>query len=407
MKIITVQLQRYWFFLFLFLIPFSTWYIVQTPIAISPINVFSVVFIAFGIYNLVTGKLPKICILDRGTLIIAGLLLLAISLGLLNSHPIRSGLGFWISRLVQPMLVGYFVLQMIENKALREDEIIRTLFWSLLPLVVVGSLQLAHIVPYRDPLRISGAYRWPDTFGRYVEILVLLTAPWVFLRAKHSLVHVALWLSGLGIMIASLSYSVVVSCLVGLLCMVALLPKSYSKFKFSVVGSTIVGAILVMSFSHQLLSWHYGITASKNSRLEFWYVAKKTIAQHPLSGIGLKGWQQQYPQLVAQFGPNHPPLNATSEQPQNVFLDSLLKAGILGLLAVTAVLLWPISQGVRLLSLLPAPEGRYGLGLVGYGIGLLLFGLLDDPIWSDDTVPLLFILIFLAGRLISHKSIRA
>ena len=407
MQPLTVHFQRYWLFLFIFLIPFSTWYLVQAPFAISLINVFSVVFIGLGIYNLTTGKLPKIYVPDKATLVIIGLLFVAISFGLLNSHPLRSGLGFWISRLVQPMLVGFFVLQMAENKTLKPDELIKVLFWSLLPLVIVGALQLIHVVPLRDPLRISAAYRWPDTFGRYVEILVLLSAPWVFLRSKIIVWQSALWLAGLGIMVASFSYSVVASCVVALLCIVALLPKSYAKLKLVVAGTAMVGAVLAVSFSHQLLSWHYGITASKNTRLEFWQVAERTIAQHPLTGIGLKGWQQQYPQLVAQYGPNHPPLNVTSEQPQNVFLDSLLKAGVLGLVAVTAVLVWPIVQGIRLSKLPFEAGGRFGLGLAGYGIGLLLFGLLDDPLWSDDTAPLLFIVVLLASWFYSRKPVNA
>ena len=404
---LTVRLQQYWLFCFLFLIPFSTWYIVQKPFAISPINIFSVVFIGLGFYNYTSRKLPKTCIPDEGTCIIIGLLFLAISFGLLNSHPLRSGLGFWISRLVQPMLVGFFVLQMVENKVLKTDEIIKTFFWSLLPLVLAGSLQLVHIVPLRDPLRISGAYRWPDTFGRYVEILELFVAPWVFLRDKILFWQAVLWLAGLGIMIASLSYSVVASCAVALFSMVMLLPKSYRTLKLVVAGTGVAGAILAIIFSHQLLSWHYGITASKNTRLEFWHVAEKAIEQHPLTGIGLKGWQQQYPQLVAQYGPNHPPLNVTSEQPQNIFLDSLLKAGVFGLIAVTTVLLWPIIQGIRLSRLQFETGGRFGLGLAGYGIGMLLFGLLDDPLWSDDTAPLLFIFLMLAGWYYSRKPVSA
>ena len=399
MQPLAIRLQRYWLFLFLFLIPFSTWYIVQTPFAISPINLFSIVFIAMGLYNLWQGNLPKVWLPDRGTLIVLGLLFLGVSFGLLHSHPLRSGLGFWISRLVQPMLVGFFAVQMAENKALEPDEVIKTLFWSLLPLILVGSLQLAHVIPLRDPLRISGAYRWPDTFGRYVEILVLLTAPWVFLRRSVHLGLAVLWILGLGILIASLSYSVVASCIIALLAMVALLPKQYFRLKILTLVATLIGIILAVALSHQLLSWHYGITASKNSRLEFWQVAERTIAQHPWTGIGLKGWQQQYPQLVAEYGPNRPPLNVTSEQPQNVFLDSLLKAGIPGLIAVTAVLFWPIVQGVRLAKLPFEGGGRFGLGMAGYGIGLLLFGLLDDPLWSDDTTPLLFILFLLMGWL--------
>ena len=406
MQPLAVRIQRYWLFLFLILIPFSTWYITQTPFAISPINVFSIVFILLGLLNLLVGNIPWTKVGDRQTVLIIAALFLALAYGLLFTHPVRSGIGFWISRLIQPLLVGMTVYQMVAAGYLKVEEFVEALFWSILPLVIGGTLQLLHLLPYLDPGRVSVAYRWPDTFGRYIEILLLLSAPWLFLKERLRPWRVMLWLAGVLIMSASLSYSVVASFVLGLVAVLVVLPPPFQRLRNWTLIGLVVITLLAAIFAPHLPKWEATITASRLTRLEFWTVAVHTIQTHFWTGIGLKGWQLQYFELVQKYGPNHPPINWASQQPQNVFLEAFLKAGLPGFIAITGVLLWPIWRGIQVARQNIQDLGWFGLSAVGYGVGMLTFGLLDDPLWSDDTTPLLFSIFLLLAWVHTSKSLR-
>ena len=65
---------------------------------------------------------------------------------------------------------------------------------------------------------------------------------------------------------------------------------------------------------------------------------------------------------------------------------------ILGLIAVVTLLLWPVWRGLQLSRIFGLDRGGwFGLSMVAYGVGLFLFGFIDDPLWSDDVIPLLYI----------------
>jgi O-antigen ligase len=159
-------------------------------------------------------------------------------------------------------------------------------------------------------------------------------------------------------------------------------------------------AIIVVINAPKLPKYETSITSSRLTRLQFWTVAEGVIRDHFWTGIGIKTWEDTYPQLVQKYYIDvyhKPPLNYGSVQPQNVFLDSFVKAGLPGFIAITAVLLWPIFEGIALARTYKErnPDWWVGLSLAAYGVALLVFGLIDDPLWSDDTMPILFILYFL------------
>jgi O-antigen ligase len=141
--------------------------------------------------------------------------------------------------------------------------------------------------------------------------------------------------------------------------------------------------------ARHLPKWHTSVTESRLTRLEFWKVARGVIHDHFWTGIGIKGWESQYAVNVRKYAP-YPPLNWASPQPHDVFLDSFVKAGLPGFLAITALLLWPIGAGISV-ARRRGPESWYGIAIASCGVALLVFGIIDDPLWSDDMIPLLFI----------------
>lgn len=400
------QIQKWWLLVLVFAIPLALKYLTKEPFAISWLNVLSVGFIGLGLVNLLFGVVPYQSVRHRPFLLVLGVLLLAMAYALFFTDPLRNGIGLWTSRLLQPLLVGFFAYQLFANRILKPEAIIQALFWSLVPLLIVGVMQALGIIEYRDPGRITTTYFYPNTFARYMDILLLVTLPWIlFSVRKGKRIHIGVWGLGILLLLSSKSYNGAVSFFVGLLTILCLLPEPFKVVKRVLVGALLVIALLVAVNAPKLPKWQTSITDSRLTRLEFWGVALQVIQDNFWTGIGIKTWEKEYPKLVEKYGP-FPPRNWGSVQPHNVFLDSFIKAGLPGFFAITTLLLWPIFEGVTLARAYRSkhPDWWLGLSLASYGMAMLFFGLIDDPIWSDDTMPLLFILYFLLAFMVRRRS---
>lgn len=394
------QLQKWWLLFLVFAVPFSLKYITEIPFAISWLNVISVGFIGLGFFNLIVGVMPLQIPRHRAFLLLLGCVLLAMAYALLFTHPLRNGLGLWTSRLLQPLLVGFFAYQLLENNVLKVSQIVGALFWSIPALIVLGGLQYTGVIDYRDPGRITASYFYPNTFARYMDILLLITLPWIlFSIKKNKRLAMGIWLLGVVLLLTSKSYNGAVSLFAGVVTLLLLLPESFVTVKRVALGALALVAVVVIVNAPKLPKWQTSIQDSRLTRLEFWEVARGVIKDNFWTGIGIKTWEKNYPQLVEKYyiQKHHVlPRNWGSVQPHNVFLDSFIKAGLPGFLAITALLLWPIFEGVRFARSYKAKNKNwwFGASLASYGVAMLVFGLIDDPIWSDDTMPLLFILYF-------------
>ncbi len=406
------QLQKIWLLVLIFGIPFLLHYITEEPFAISWLNILSIGFIGLGFINLVFGIVPYKPIPHKGFLFLIGIFLLTMAYALLFTHPLRNGIGLWTSRLGQPLLVGFFSYQLLANNIILPKNMIQALFWSLVPLLILGGLQAVGVTPYRDPGRITASYFYPNTFARYMDILLLVTLPWIlFSGQKYKQMYLGIWLLGVVLLLTSKSYNGAVSLFTGLVALFLLLPKPFTQLKHLVIGGLLVVALIVSVNAPKLPKWQTSITDSRLTRLEFWEVAGGVIKDHFWTGIGIKGWEKTYPQLVEKYyiQKHHKlPRNWGSVQPHNVFLDSFIKAGLPGFFAITALLIWPVVEGLQFSRSYLEKNKHWwvGLSLAAYGVAMLTFGLIDDPIWSDDTMPLLFILFFLLAYVVSRNKLK-
>ncbi|HEY1074540.1 MAG TPA: O-antigen ligase family protein, partial [Patescibacteria group bacterium] len=168
------------------------------------------------------------------------------------------------------------------------------------------------------------------------------------------------------------------------------------------VGVAILVIIVGLNVT-KLPKWQTSITSSRESRLEYWDIALHVIRDNFWTGIGIKTWETDYVHLIEKYRTD-PPINWVSPQPHNVYLDAFVKAGLPGFFAIMAFLLWPVAEGFAYAKSYASknPTWWYGLSLFGVGIALLIFGLIDDPLWSDDVMPLFAIffgfLAYLAAR---------
>lgn len=404
------RLQAWLLLFILFAIPLSLKYITKEPFAISYLNLLSVAFIGLGLLNLLFGQVKLAPIRHKPFLVLIAVLLLSMAWALLFTHPLRNGIGLWTSRLTQPLLVGFFAYQLIANGFIKIEQCVKAMFWSLVSLIIIGGLQYIGLLEYRDPGRITATYFYPNTFARYVEILLIVTLPWIlFGLKKHHIWYLGLWLVGVLLLLSSKSYNGTASFGLALIAMFAMLPKEYGQLKRVVISGLVIVGALVLLNAPRLPKYQVSITDSRLTRLEFWNVATGVIKDNFWTGIGIKTWEKEYPQLVEKYyiqKYKQLPLNWGSVQPHNVFLDSFVKAGLPGFFAILALLLWPILEGKSFIQSYYAKNRQwwYGASMAGYGVAMLLFGLIDDPIWSDDTMPLMFILLFMLAWFTRPKS---
>jgi len=395
---VLIRVMAWWCLALLFLIPVSLHYLTLYPFAISWLNLLSVGFIGLGIINYLIGNLPYRPVTPKSIILVIVGLIAAMAWALLFTHPLRNGIGLWTSRLLQPLLVGFFVYQLLANESLRLETMIQTLFWSLVLLIAIGGLQASGVIQYSNPGRLTDFYQFPNTFARYIVILLMITLPWILIQPRKTKYwYLGGWILGVALLLGTKSYGGVLSFFTGLLALFLFLPEPYRRLKRIVILSLIILAALIAINAPKLPKWQTTINDSRNSRLEYWHIAAGVIRDHFWTGIGIKTWETDYLTLLQKFGPlaeNRYPINWNSPQPHDVFLDSFVKAGFPGFLAITALLLWPIVVGYEVVRQFETGHiyWWFGLSMLAYGVAMITFGIADDPLWSDDTMPLLFIL---------------
>ncbi|HEY1074234.1 MAG TPA: hypothetical protein VGE59_00840, partial [Patescibacteria group bacterium] len=221
-----ITLQKWWLFALLFLIPLSLQYLIKTPVAISTLNILSLGFIFLGVLNALTGGVPIRPVQHRSYVWVILLLLGALAYALLFTHPLRNAVGLWTSRLSQPLLVGYFAYQLLANRVITLSEPIRALFYSLVPLLILGGMQLTGFLPYADTDRVTASYFFPNTFARYVGIVLLISLPWIlFSIRQYKRLHLGLWILGVLLLLSSKSYGGTVAFFGGLTALLFALPN--------------------------------------------------------------------------------------------------------------------------------------------------------------------------------------
>jgi len=390
---ILIHALRWWLLGLIVLLPESIGYVWHQPLAISYLNILSVGFILLLALNVILRNLKLTKISSRSLTAVIILFALMLSWGTLFSSPIQSVLGPWTSRFLQPLIVGYGAYLMLSQGKIEKTNIYTALWLSLSLLTLHGLAQWLGIIETNNFGRLTGPHDFPNSFARILIFLQLVLLPDLITSSSDRKIFKALiWFGSVLVLLGTESYAGIASLIIGSIVILLLLPSQFKKLKSVTLLLIVVAIAGGVVFRQQLPKYQATTSTSLQTRQQFWHIAIETIKTKPITGIGLEGWERNYLTLARTYihEPDEMIIETTSAQPHNIYLDGWLRGGIVGLLAVLWFLIWPVYYGVRHRRNIDSTV----LGLAGLGIALVVFGLVDDPIFSDDAMAFLWLIYF-------------
>ncbi|MBI4318688.1 MAG: O-antigen ligase family protein [Chloroflexi bacterium] len=141
------------------------------------------------------------------------------------------------------------------------------------------------------------------------------------------------------------------------------------------------GMALVPWLQIERISSHFGSEGTTALRLYIWQASLNMLRDHPLLGVGLDNFLNQYPRYMLPAAWREPYLS----HPHNLVLDFWLRTGTLGLLAALWLLGWLFVAGTRLYRRLPDPlERALILGLLAGMVDFVVHGSIDNSYFLVD-----------------------
>jgi O-antigen ligase len=341
----------------------------------------------------------------RGTLAVfreEALLLLGIASFLLGgtlallAHPLtEAGLGQWKSWILLPPL--FLLAGALVSEKLRPTYLLFSWLAGALLLALPAWLALL-----TGRLTYDGRLAFPETSPNFLAELLgpgLLIALF-FLFCSRRWNQTLLWVSLSALLalpfIKTRSYGAFFALLCALPFMISLLQKRV-KQNPSGRRSIFLVAVLLVALGATLLFQEYGSAkfeslllgserSSLSSRVMIWRSAGAILSEHPLLGIGVGRFQEEYLGHQALFPPY---LEWAVPEPHNLFLAFWLSAGALGAFGLLLMGGWAFS------ALASSQASRETPPLQALLVFVLAFGLFDTPYFRNDLSALFFLLLFL------------
>ena len=173
--------------------------------------------------------------------------------------------------------------------------------------------------------RATGSYRHPNNLALYLErVSVFSLAAVVALRARQKLLYLAVAIAGIGL-VATLSRGAAMGVVAGAIWIVVALRVRHGWrwiLAGAVAGSIVIGIVAAERVTDR------GGSGDRSSRELIWSSSVAMIRDHPVTGVGLDQFLNQYGRRYVE--PAGWPERYTSH-PHNIVLDFWLRLGVLGL----------------------------------------------------------------------------
>lgn len=330
--------------------------------------------------------------LDKKVLILIALFFISGIISLFVFGINQNKLGQFIVLFLQPLSI-FFITRFIIEK----HPNLKNLFKSSLYLLL-GAMGLFAVIQYftltglppsywgnsEEPKRALSFFTHPNFYALFAAPLLALLLPDLKnIILNRRWLYAAAWIVGA----LGLFFSLSRAGWLGLATAAAvyLIMEGNKNITRVALAAVIVMVIVIIStptLRYRILLPFYG-EKSAVSRLSLWTTGWEGIKKHPVTGLGLTGFAQNWPRL------NTDPNLDTHNFPHNIFLNFWVETGLLGLLSLTGLLGLVIWRGLR-------STDPIKLGAALFLITFLVQGLLDNPYFKNDLAMVFWIILSLA-----------
>jgi O-antigen ligase len=312
------------------------------------------------------------------------LLLLAATVAVLVAPDRRAAAGIWKAYFVEPILIAYVLADILRSRW-ELERFIGGFFISGILVSVFNILFFVYAVAIHRPNLIEippvAIYTSANSTGLFLGPLLALAAA-MLLFGNRAECFRAGFFAAFALPAFVLSFSR--GAWLGLLAALIFLAWHHRR-GLRIAGAivlAVIGVALIPSV-RQRIAHEFDPTDPFNTinlRRNLWSATLRMMesGRHPLVGTGLSGFKHD----IAPYA--H--FSGYSEDliyPHNLFLNFWSETGLLGLAAVTWVLIeWVrrAAQGIRS----GGPRHVYHLGIAAAGITILVHGMLDVPFFKND-----------------------
>jgi len=304
-------------------------------------------------------------------------------------------LGVWKGWVVAPMLYFAVLTQVLKSQK-DVEKILRMFVYSavLVSLLAYGLGLFSKGVTI--DFRLRGFYESANYLALYLVPAILINIYFVLRRQSPPTKQDVINISTLVILVYSLfftqSYAGIIGVFGSLGLFVLYLAIKIPKFRKKGIGAIfLLVAIFIVIILSQLNApkfkqfLDYKNRSSTSVRLEIYQTSWDLLKEHPVIGHGPGLFQANY-QIQAPKTLERAPLEWNMPHPHNIFLGFWMNAGLLGLIAFLALLIFV--------------HRPFTYPLIALW-GIVIHGLFDMPFWKNDLAMIFWLII--ASILILQK----
>ncbi len=325
------------------------------------------------------------------------LLMLGATIGVFVSPDLRAALGLWRAYFLEPVL--FFA---VFTSVIRTDEQRRGVIIGLGACLYAVSLAAVYqkltgfgipnpLWAAAETRRVTAFYGYPNAIGLFAAPVIVLLAGWaagLFLagtaRARvASLLPIILSLLGLAACLFAVSKGAIIGAFAGL----AVLGLLVKKLRGPTLALVIAGCLAVMLYAPalRLASSIFALRDQSGSvRAIGWEDTIKMLADHPVFGAGLSGFQQ----IVEPY--HEAKYIEIFMYPHDIFLNFWTETGLIGLAGFVWLTIMLFAEAVR--QLRRRPHDWLPSALLAALVAVVVHGLVDVPYMKNDLAMLFWIL---------------
>ncbi len=315
----------------------------------------------------------------------AVLLGLGVIVGLAVSPDLRLGLGIAKGWFLVPLLLYWLTIWQVRPADIVSH--VLTLVVTTIPLSLVALAQVATQIFITVDGRASGWFVSANYLSMYLVPVLLLGTIVIQTGAvwQRRLAYLA-WGLGLAAIYSSFSFGGWLALVAGILIWVAM---RWHRRWWEWIWGIILPALAVAS-QWQTERFQYMLDLTQRSsisvRWQVWQTALAMIKAHPVTGIGLGQFRDQYLNYASWLF--SPPWELAILHAHNVYLQFWVNAGLLGLVGWV----WLAVDFFRRAARRSTPQT---IGLVAAMAATLIHGLGDTTYWKNDLAAIFWLILAL------------